>query len=345
MRWKLIFVVLSGAVTIVAASVLFLVESPGVHFDYDRLVFTFNLTTDNAPQNPWQKSNHHVVIPFSRMLYAAAAIIGLTSATLLWRLARRRDSSTDATVKQTSKPSSSDDLPESLGSQHFENQATYSNVSTSNALTAFPKRKWRLQISLRGLLLATFLLGIFAPTILYNIRTARQKHALLNVRMRSFALFTRAETTRILNTLKPLPWWDAIWYREAKQIGSAKTLKLVRPTTGSQNYQMIDITAPPNLTKDRILIIFVTTGKGVSGASIDLFPSDVEVEGMSPLDQNALRLSSRFGSLYDIPPDGTGLLFVALRPGDKYRLGVTGNWFGKQGDTNTATVTMYLKDF
>ena len=100
---------------------------------------------------------------------------------------------------------------------------------------------------------------------------------------------------------------------------------IVAPGKGKQIYDIheIDTTA---FGSGGILIIDVTVGDGGSAASFDLFPAGTPLPHGFP--------SGSVAKAYDVPPGQSRTLVHQFSQGQVFRLGTSGNWFSKKGQTN-----------
>ena len=99
------------------------------------------------------------------------------------------------------------------------------------------------------------------------------------------------------------------------------------PEAGYQDYTPIEIDTTP-FEHGGTLIIDIEVGEGEATGSFDLYDADIELptEGF-PHDALA--------SVWDIPPKVTGQIIYRFKHGQRFKLGATGNWFCKEGSTNT----------
>lgn len=305
----ILFVMLSTAVGVLY---FLFVKSVEWHLDYDRIVCVLHLTTDSSLMTYGQPSGLALSVKKSWIYYSVAALIGLT----LCYVIRRRTNSSRLSAE----------------------------IGAVAAQSSQPWRWPRLQISLRNLLLLVLVFGILLPAGYYHIRNAQQQHLLFSTQRVSVGNCTAYEEQFIRRQLRPLSLWEAIWHRQGRQLGRVHELTLIRPRSGAQNYQVLDIEIPDNFQEPKYLCVRVAMGAGVSGGSLDLFAGDTTVSG-TPQEQNEIRIKSRLATLYDVSPEVSAALIFAVKPGEKYKLGATGNWGGKVGDQNTALISMRLHDF
>ena len=99
------------------------------------------------------------------------------------------------------------------------------------------------------------------------------------------------------------------------------------PGAGYQDYTPIEIDTTP-FEHGGTLIIDIEVGEGEATGSFDLYDADVELptEGFP---------DDALASVWDIPPRVTGQIIYRFQHGQRFKLGATGNWFCKEGSTNT----------
>ena len=102
------------------------------------------------------------------------------------------------------------------------------------------------------------------------------------------------------------------------------------PGDGYQDYTTVEIDTI-SFEQEGTLIIDIQVGAGEAVGSFDLFDGDAELptEGFP---DNALV------SVWDIPPGDTGQIRHQFARGQRFKLGVTGNWFCEKGSTNAFLV-------
>ncbi len=119
--------------------------------------------------------------------------------------------------------------------------------------------------------------------------------------------------------------------------------KIEAPGEGKQKYDVLDIDTG-KMEKPGLLVIKIQMGKGNSAASFDLFPGDVDIPS-DPKQQEQLRTEESVAHLYDVPAGHSGTLIYPFTPGDKFKLGATGNWFSNDDATNTAKIQAVGMDY
>jgi len=110
---------------------------------------------------------------------------------------------------------------------------------------------------------------------------------------------------------------------------------LTAPGHGKQSYTVyyLDTT---DFTEGGTLTIQISLGEGESDASFDLFPADAPIptEG---------RAEESIAALYDLKRGESGSLSYQFSTGQVFQFGATGNWFSREGATNTFEMTVSVR--
>ena len=98
------------------------------------------------------------------------------------------------------------------------------------------------------------------------------------------------------------------------------------PGHGYQDYTAVEIDATA-FEEGGALVIDIQVGGGEAVGSFDLFAGDAELptEGFP---------DDALASAWDIPPGDSGQILHRFARGQRFKLGVTGNWFCEKGSTN-----------
>lgn len=111
--------------------------------------------------------------------------------------------------------------------------------------------------------------------------------------------------------------------------------ELIAPGHGKQSHTivLIDVTDFPS---GGTLKIEVTLGEGESDGSFDLFPEGAAIptEG---------RVTNSLAALYDLKHGESGTLVYEFVSGQVFQLGATGNWFSREGATNTFLISVFVE--
>ncbi|NWG06406.1 MAG: hypothetical protein HXY35_06925 [Chloroflexi bacterium] len=106
---------------------------------------------------------------------------------------------------------------------------------------------------------------------------------------------------------------------------------LTAPGHGKQNFTIVPIDVT-DFQSGGTLTVEITLGNGESDGSFDLFPEGavIPTEG---------RVENSVAALYDLKHGESGTLTYKFDSGQVFQFGATGNWFSREGATNTFTVT------
>lgn len=111
--------------------------------------------------------------------------------------------------------------------------------------------------------------------------------------------------------------------------------ELIAPGHSKQSHTivLIDVTDFPS---GGTLKIEVALGKGESDGSFDLFPEGAAIptEG---------RVTNSVAALYDLKHGESGTLVYEFVSGQVFQLGATGNWFSREGATNTFMLSVFVE--
>lgn len=111
--------------------------------------------------------------------------------------------------------------------------------------------------------------------------------------------------------------------------------ELTAPGYEKQNYTVFFLDTT-DFSEGGTLIIEVQLGDGESDGSFDLFPQDVPIptEG---------RAEDSLAALYDLKRGERGTMRYQFPSGQVFQFGATGNWFSREGATNTFTLTIRVE--
>ena len=302
------------------------VESLQVHFDSDQLVLQYELVGD-ASYNPVLIRNgatvlvaggggpfggpvvREITLPISWILYSVS---GLIACGIAFALLRRRK-----------KLNSSDPVHPN----DEDNQVRW---------------RPRFQFSLRTFLIAALLLGVIFPATIYRARTVLERQRMLRMGYYATYRVTQEQLPAALRRTSMASMWQALTYVPGPRWGKPSQLKISAPTSGTQDYRIIDI--DPQVDREQLVMVEVKVGSGASGCSLDLFAADVDLTG-SASEQNQVRLANSISNIYDMRSKSEGIMLFRIKPGESFQLGVTGNWMSPTGSKNDVEITIRIDDF
>ena len=107
------------------------------------------------------------------------------------------------------------------------------------------------------------------------------------------------------------------------------------PGQGNQDYTLVVIDATRFENSGSLTIEVQVGGAGPAG-SFDLFPGDVELPTQG-------RPEGVLASAYDVLPGSTGKIVYQFVKGQRFQLGVTGNWHSEKGSINAFRARISIK--
>lgn len=304
------------------------VESLQVNFESDRINFQYELVSDAAgvgigqtivsngnsvfvARGPMGVGPREFVLKISWILYCVAGLVGIG---LVGLIIRKR-------MKVKSKAILTDGVE-----------------GTEQWLLWRP----RFQFSLRTFLIAALLFGAVFPASLYRARTLLQRRRMLSM---GYVVMSADFTDKQRAAAERHTSFDSLWktltYFPNSRWGKPRHLDIVSPKSSTQNYRVININ--PDVQRDQLVIVEAKLGTGASGCSLDLFSSDADLTG-SPKEQDAVRVQRSKVRLYDLYPNGEGMMLFPIKPGESFQLGVTGNW-GMRNTKNEVELTIRVDDY
>lgn len=111
--------------------------------------------------------------------------------------------------------------------------------------------------------------------------------------------------------------------------------ELIAPGREKQKYTLVLIDTG-DFQNGGIIQFEIALGTGESDGSFDLFPEGVPI----PTEGRAL---DSVATLYDLPRASRGMMSYKFTAGQVFQFGATGNWFSREGATNTFSFTVTVE--